>query len=1440
MSGSEFAVETLLANADAVEFDETGKIAGPVETMPSLFEWREIEEPFPGLRPFEPWQAEIFFGREAHTKRLFEILGSQHFLAVIGPSGSGKSSLVRAGLLPQLPDGRLGTGSSWRVAIMKPGIAPLRNLARALLQPDALGQRLMDVREDIPKDAQTLEVALLEARLRQGPLSLVDVATAAQANFNGDDNLLVLVDQFEELFTYIGAEGKDKSEDALNDAEIFVNLLLAARADPEARLFVVLTMRTDFLGQCTRFLDLPDAINRAQYLTPRLSREEIRQVIEKPLEYFGGGIDPSLTVRLINGLAKNPDDQLPILQHALNRMWTLAIERERSETPRIGVEDYKGVGEMKLALNSHADAVLRELGDGNDPDLGLNHKQEIVKRLFVALTEQRRADEGGQTVRRPQSLACIAKWAECEVADLVPAIKAYSAPQVSFLKIDYALNYAHLDENAIVDISHEALIRQWSRLSGWVAEEAERAEGFRRLLARANEMETEAFGAALLTATSLSRAQEWLNGGARPENWRPSDKWVARYLSADDPSEAKSAFERVKSYVRESARVVESRNSRRRRLFWGGVAILVCLCVTFGSLYRRSLKAEESTRSALALTLWFPIESKKGLLTEKGKDAMLAVARASNDVADAFLKFIHDDDIYAERFFSAPALMLSATIGISPKARDEFLAASVTGGDSMSKMRDLAMVIARFALEDGDRSDQEKTDELANAIASFQIKDTFIDGRAIAKSMRDLASMASAGRVALLREAVTRRIEAAVSADERWPWITVLVGLRDSDKNLAVLLKRLMKVRDELLVGEKEDLAPNIFSGLSLPSFDDDRNVNNRKEMIDGWLRTIVQSMKPVDALALWKEFTDTPVSELTMGQLNMLPVISDRLPEDQIVPAMEKMVAMVMDAADIGIKYKAGESEKQFGVAKGLGGSIYKSFQMLIERVAVGQTLPMAQRIVARASMRPDKLTSEAAAFPLRALVRKLSTAEEALEYYRYLKEVNWADDLSVVFGKKAKSRREVTLDAVEARFPGTVAAFGKMTAGVSRSPSGGAGKRGARAEASIGVNDAIERIKATTDPSVLSGHSVELSGAIDRLLSAEIGRWLDTLLSEWTESQDMDQREAFAAGIVRVLERLKGQEPPDLEQKLFNFLKKARARTSSSKAQLRSILDIYLRLQADVVDSRLQEAHANVVELLGVADDEVAKRLMERARKLSDRFSPPMRQTVVESLVSKLLTVEKVNESERTDFFQPPQKARLIAPGLNAIADVVTDLLPQLDSKTQRALRRRLLEGVLVDDPGRARLIAETVRKSLNAGLTVEALAGKKPEARFACEQQSSAPEAKAECMWLADEALAHLKSAKYAHSAEALVDLARGGLKAQDATADVAGKLFELMKYPVPRQKQTADVVRNVFKAEGAPAAEAGQWVLIDWAKKKYSKIDFDSPAPSYIPLPVTPTQ
>src|SRR5215510_7068042 len=109
------------------------------DRMPEVF---EVTAPYPGLRPFEQHEAEIFFGRENHVDRLLEILQRTRFLAVIGPSGCGKSSLVRAGMLPALAAGWLGTGSDWRIVVMRPGDQPMRRLARRLLEPTALGREL--------------------------------------------------------------------------------------------------------------------------------------------------------------------------------------------------------------------------------------------------------------------------------------------------------------------------------------------------------------------------------------------------------------------------------------------------------------------------------------------------------------------------------------------------------------------------------------------------------------------------------------------------------------------------------------------------------------------------------------------------------------------------------------------------------------------------------------------------------------------------------------------------------------------------------------------------------------------------------------------------------------------------------------------------------------------------------------------------------------------------------------------------------------------------------------------------------------------------------------------------------------------------------------------------------------------------------------------------
>src|SRR5512135_1239562 len=145
----------------------------------------DVAAPYPGLRPFEANEAEIFFGRETHTDRLLGILQRERFLAVIGPSGCGKSSLVRAGMLPALTAGWLGTGSHWRIAILRPGDQPVRRLARALLHPDALRAELSGSTSEPSDDAVDQTLPLIEAELRRGPLGLLHLVEDARGRRDG-------------------------------------------------------------------------------------------------------------------------------------------------------------------------------------------------------------------------------------------------------------------------------------------------------------------------------------------------------------------------------------------------------------------------------------------------------------------------------------------------------------------------------------------------------------------------------------------------------------------------------------------------------------------------------------------------------------------------------------------------------------------------------------------------------------------------------------------------------------------------------------------------------------------------------------------------------------------------------------------------------------------------------------------------------------------------------------------------------------------------------------------------------------------------------------------------------------------------------------------------------------------------------------------------------
>ena len=444
--------------------------------------------PFPGLRPFRSDEHHLFFGREEQTSALLQLLRTNRFLAVVGTSGSGKSSLVRAGMIAELYGGTMTqAGSTWEVMILRPGGSPIENLARAFV--DA---QLYD-----PEDPSTLPRLL--ATLNRSRFGLVEAMKQCEL-FEPGTNLLVVVDQFEELFRF-----RQQGVNSEETAAAFVNLLLTASEQSECPIYVTITMRSDYLGDCSEIPGLAEAVNEGEYLIPRLLRDQKRDAIEKPIGVGGARIAPMLVQRLLNDVGDDPD-QLPVLQHALMRMWD-AWSAGRNHDRPIDFGDFEATGGLGAALSNHADEIYDALPD--------DRHRSACEKIFKTLTEKGDDNRG---IRRPTRLSQLQAIADADRNAVTTVLEAYRGAGVTFLMPGTEVQ---LDDRTVLDLSHESLMRGWERLRMWVEDEAQSARIFRRLLDTARLWSDGKAG--LFRDPDLQIAVSWR------EQEAPNSEWAEQY-----------------------------------------------------------------------------------------------------------------------------------------------------------------------------------------------------------------------------------------------------------------------------------------------------------------------------------------------------------------------------------------------------------------------------------------------------------------------------------------------------------------------------------------------------------------------------------------------------------------------------------------------------------------------------------------------------------------------------------------------------------------------------------------------------------------------------------------------------------------------------------------------------------------------------------------------
>ncbi|MGI9599164.1 MAG: protein kinase domain-containing protein [Acidimicrobiales bacterium] len=494
--------------------------------------------PYKGLRAFTEADAGDFRGRERLVDRLVGLLSRSdsvgRMVAVVGPSGIGKSSVVRAGLLPALRSGAVPRSAQWFVASMLPGSEPFEELAAALLR----------VASHTPNDLMDLL-----AGDHRGIARVVKTLVPEDS----DAEVLLLIDQFEELFTLV-------TDDRVRRR--FLDALVHAVTDARCPLRVVLTMRADFWDRPLRYGAFAQLIEQSTVMVTALAPDELERAIVEPAAAVGSEFEPGLVSEISADVADQPGS-LPLLQYALTELW------EQRISGLLTRDAYRSLGGVAGALARRAEALH---------DDASVQEQATIRRVFGRLVN---LGEGTEDTRRR-----VLRTELGDAATVDGVLERYGEARLLSFDRDPATR------EPTVEVAHEALLRQWPRLRSWLEEDRDDLRVLRHL--------TEA-------------ASGWETGGRDDGDlYRGGRLEVAETLASkrgDELTSVERAFLDASIALRQHEKDVEIerfeqelRNNRRLRRLLSGVAVLLALALVAGSFafLERGRANDEAARATTA------------------------------------------------------------------------------------------------------------------------------------------------------------------------------------------------------------------------------------------------------------------------------------------------------------------------------------------------------------------------------------------------------------------------------------------------------------------------------------------------------------------------------------------------------------------------------------------------------------------------------------------------------------------------------------------------------------------------------------------------------------------------------------------------------------------------------------------------------------------------